>query len=87
MATKRQCYWLHLLEPEPGYPDRFRVCLVTEDEPGYQPTGGGEGDHEVVPWYWDRATCAAMNEKRFGLDEEEAHKIVLSSMFCEEVTP
>ena len=79
---KRQCYWLQESEPEPSHPDRFRVCVVTENEPGYQPTGGGEGTDEVVPWYWDQATCTTMNERRFGVSEEDARKIVCSSMFC-----
>jgi hypothetical protein len=81
---KRQCFWLQELEPEPNHPNRFRVCVVTENEPGYQPTGGGgggEGDDYVVPWYWDHATCIAMNKKQFGVSEEEATEIVTSSMF------
>jgi len=82
MTNKRQCYWLHELEPEDRNPDRFRVCVVTEDEAGYHPTGHGEGRDEVVPWYWDQATCAMMNEKHFGLDDDAVRKIVLSSMFC-----
>ncbi len=78
---KRQCYWLHELEPKPGHPDRFRVCVVTEDESGYQPTGGGEGTDEVVPWYWDEATCREMNARHFALDDDAVHQIVCSSMF------
>lgn len=80
-SEKRQCYWLRELEPEPNHPDRFRVCVVTEDEPGYQPTGHGKGDAEVVPWYWDEVTCEQMNRERFGLEPEEVNKIVVSSMF------
>ena len=80
--SKRQCYWLHELEPEARHPNRFRVCVVTENEPGYQPTGHGEGEHEVIPWYWDEATCTTRNKEHFGLSEEDAREIVLSSMFC-----
>ncbi len=54
----RQCYWLREAENCPGNTERFRVCLVTENEPGYQPTGGGEGEDAVEPWYWDHLTCA-----------------------------
>ncbi len=79
---RRQCYWLQELEASPDNPDRFRVCLVTENNPGYQPTGGGDGGDYVAPWYWDQATCVVMNERRFGLTADESARIVLSSMFC-----
>lgn len=79
---KRQCFWLHELEPHPYDPHRFRVCVVTENEPGYQPTGHGKGNEEVAPWYWDQATCRKMNTERFDLSDDEVHKIVLSSMSC-----
>ena len=78
----RQCYWLHELEPSPDNPDRFRVCVVTESELGYRPTGHGKGADEVFPWYWDHATCVTMNAKHFDLNEDEVRKIILSSMFC-----
>ena len=75
---KRQCFWLQELEPESEGSDRFRVCVVTENEPKYQPTGGGG----VSPWYWDRETCREMNRRRFGLEPKDVDRIVLSSMFC-----
>lgn len=81
-TEKRQCFWLREAEPELGHPDRFRVCVVTEEESGYQPTGHGEGENEVLPWYWDYATCEEENRRRFGLEPEEVHQIVASSMFC-----
>ena len=77
-SPRRQCYWLREAEPESTHPDRYRVCVVTENEPDYQPTGGGE----VVPWYWDQATCDVRNEEYFGVSPEEVRKIVLSSLFC-----
>lgn len=73
----RQCFHLLQSQPSPTHADHYRVCVVTEDELGYQPTGGGD----VEPWFWDHATCIAMNEKRFGVSTEEAEKIVVSSMF------
>ncbi len=82
MNIKRQCFWLLESEPSTSHPNHYRVCQVTENKPGYRPTGGGEGDQAVEPWYWDHQTCAAMNEKRHGLTPEEVDKIVASSMFC-----
>lgn len=81
MLEKRQCWFLLESEPSLGNPDQFRVCLVTEDEPGYQATGHGEGVEAVEPWYWDRETCRVKNEQR-GLSNEDVDKIVASSMFC-----
>lgn len=77
LDTTRYCYWLDQSEPDHVKPDRFRVCLVFENEPGYRPTGGGG----VEPWCWNKATCERMNEKKLGLTPEEANRIVASSMF------
>ncbi|KKN88402.1 hypothetical protein LCGC14_0249650 [marine sediment metagenome] len=79
MSEKRQCYWLQELEPSSSHPDRYRVCVVTEGEPGYHKTGGGD----VEPWYWNQATCDAKNKSFFGLSKEDAMRIVGSSMFCD----
>jgi len=78
LDTTQYCYWLDESEPARDNPDRFRVCLVFEGEPGYRPTGGGD----VEPWYWNRATCAYMNETKRGLTPDEVDRIVASSMFA-----
>lgn len=42
MGDNRQCYWLQKLEPSDSHPDRYRVCVVTENQAGYQKTGGDD---------------------------------------------
>lgn len=78
----RQCYViLETQRDEHG----FIPSLVTENVPGHSPLSGrGEG---ATPWYWgktyERATkvCARVNKDRYGLSENAAARIVLSSMF------
>ena len=77
MNRKRWVYCLQETKRDPNNKDRFRVCMVFEDEPGFFPMLG-QGEH-ANPWYWDRAACRAQNEKR-GFTEEEAYNIVSSSM-------
>lgn len=62
----------------------WRISM--KNEPGHSPlTGRGEG---ATPWYWGktleeaRKVCAAANLRR-GITEEDAIKIVTSSMFHE----
>lgn len=75
MDTHRWCYWLDEMQPDDST-ERFRVSIVVENEPGHFPTGGGD----VVPWYWDKATCRAKNTD-LGLTPEDVDRIVASSMF------
>lgn len=58
----------------------YMVGIAIEDQAGYYPTG-------TEPWRWDgpisevRETCAELNMERLGLSEDEAFKIVISTMF------
>ena len=67
----------------------YRIPLVVEGENGHHPTGtwpytGAVG--ETRPWFWGptiekaREACERYNE-RLGVSKEEAHAIVLASMF------
>ena len=77
MSRKRWVYWLQETKRDPDNKNRFLVCIVVEDEPGFFPMlGRGLG---ASPWYWDKETCRAQNEKR-GYSEEDAFDIVTSSM-------
>lgn len=78
----RFCYWLNESQPSPNCPDRFLVCFVFENEPGYWSTGKGDnGGDCAFPWYWNSATCAERNRK-LGLTEDDVTRIVESSMFA-----
>lgn len=66
----------------------YRVSIVREGEAGHHPTGdwpfkGKPGQRR--PWFWGptladaEKACAAYN-KRLGVDEETAFKIVAESM-------
>lgn len=76
METRRWVYWLDQSCPEERGSKRFRVSIVFENEPGHYPMGGGD----ILPWFWDKETCKARNEK-LGHNEETVMKIVMSSMF------
>jgi hypothetical protein len=71
----------------------FIPCSVTEDEAGYTPMGkprnGMMGEWTIddpAPWYWGntdkecQAVCDSYNRETFGIEPEEAIKIVFSSM-------
>ena len=65
-------------------PSGFVACLATEGQPGYQ-AARGNGPH-AEPWYLGttyeqaRATAEDWNRRDFGLEPDEAAKIVASSM-------
>jgi len=78
---RRECYYIDpsQVPTKQGY----IPSLVTENMPGHVLLSGqGEGSE---PWYWGptlelaEATCKMMNERR-GISEEDAFKIVASSM-------
>jgi hypothetical protein len=85
-AAPRKCYYIDLGEYDEG--EGFVPCLVTEGQPGFS-VFRGNGEF-AVPWYWGktyeaaREFCAKMNLEDFGLTEQEAAEIVVSSM---RVTP
>jgi hypothetical protein len=76
----RKCYViLESHKDENGY----IPCLVTENEPGYYPMTGNENQ---TPWYWGKTksraieVCARYNETYFGITQDTADRIVVSSM-------
>jgi hypothetical protein len=71
----------------------FIPCSVTENVAGYTPMGkprnGMMGEWTIAdpaPWYWGKtndecqAVCDEYNRDSFGIEPEEAMKIVASSM-------
>lgn len=82
MKKQRQCFYI--LETEYYPPHGYIPALVTENEAGYQLMSGK--DEHTAPWYWGpslelaRETANKLNMERWGITEEEALKIVSSSM-------
>ena len=71
----------------------FIPCSVTENVAGYTPMGkprngmmGPTTIHDPMPWYWGntdeecQAVCDDYNRETFGIEPEEALKIVASRM-------
>jgi hypothetical protein len=87
MTSKRQCFYVDATMNPDG--EGFIPALVTEDERGYAPMGRpgpGAGIDRPSPWRWGdtieqaKAACERVNRERFGIEPDEALKIVLSSM-------
>lgn len=83
----RQCFWV----PEDAYVEGegFRVSLVTEGQPGHQPTGVWPYDvHAPRPYFWGhdlaeaQATAYRQNE-RMGHSREDTDAIVASSFVAQ----
>ena len=78
----RKAWALILTEYDEG--KGYVACLVTEDEPGYQPArGNGEF---AEPWYLGKTENQAKqtrddwNQRDFGLNPDEASDIKLSTL-------
>jgi len=86
MATRKFCYYI----PEDAFVEGhgYRVSVVFENEPGHYPTGDWpyEGKpSQKMPWFWGddlefAKKCAKEENTRLGITEEEAFRIVTSSM-------
>lgn len=79
---KRWCYYVPECQ-DPAKHGGYVPSMVEENEPGHSPMlGNGPGS---APWVWGktieeaRLVCAQVNT-RMGVSEEEASKIVVSSM-------
>jgi hypothetical protein len=82
-TQQRQCFWIDPAQ-DPTEHGGWVPSLVVEDEPGHSPMlGHGK---LAAPWIWGatldaaKQVCASTNAARFGLDEQQANEIVLSSI-------
>lgn len=84
----RQCFFID----ETMNPDGkgFIPALVTENEPGYARMGDPDSDGVTapLPWRWGstieeaKAVVERTNRQDFGIEPDEARKIVVSSLFA-----
>lgn len=86
IPPKRFCYYIPI---DSFIKDRgFRVSIVTENQPGHQPTGDWPYEAKLgqkLPWFWGmeyelaKELCSRSNEE-LGLSEADVLEIINSSM-------
>lgn len=74
LADKKFVYFIQeTIRDEDG---GFIPCVAIEGEDGYYPTDWNWGTNRE-----EAEACANQKNERMGIDSEEAHKIVLGTMF------